>query len=79
MFQAAIPVIFAEVYGYNELEIGLALLPLLDGLISGGIIAGKLVDRDYVKTAWKRNADFDKVKREKLSGEKVSSYSTFAV
>jgi hypothetical protein len=38
-FQAAIPVIFDEVYGYNELEIGLALLPVLVGLTAGGILA----------------------------------------
>jgi MFS family permease len=46
-FQVAIPVIFDEIYGYNELEIGLVFLPGLAGMTIGGIIAGKLVDRNY--------------------------------
>ena len=56
-FQAAVPVIFAEVYDYNELEIGLALLPVLLGLTGGGILAGKLLDRNYAKTAGCCKAD----------------------
>ncbi|EHK99640.1 hypothetical protein M7I_4515 [Glarea lozoyensis 74030] len=38
-FQAAVPVIFSEVYQYNTLEIGLALMPVLAGLTGGGILA----------------------------------------
>lgn len=34
-FQVAVPVIFAEIYGYNELEIGLALPPLFFGFTLG--------------------------------------------
>ena len=52
-FQVAIPVIFDEIYGYNELEIGLVFLPGLAGMTIGGIIAGKLVDRNYAVTARK--------------------------
>lgn len=54
-FQVAIPVIFKELYGYNELEIGLAFLPGLAGMTVGGIIAGKLIDRNYARTASKLN------------------------
>ncbi|KXX81451.1 MFS antiporter QDR2 [Madurella mycetomatis] len=50
-FQVAIPVIFDEIYGYNELEIGLVFLPGLAGMTIGGIIAGKLVDQNYAITA----------------------------
>ncbi|GAB1314804.1 Itaconate transport protein [Madurella fahalii] len=50
-FQVAIPVIFDEIYGYNELEIGLVFLPGLAGMTIGGIIAGKLVDQNYAATA----------------------------
>jgi hypothetical protein len=56
-FQAAVPVIFAQIYGYNELEIGLALLPVLLGLTGGGILAGKLQDTNYTKTAQNCNSN----------------------
>jgi MFS family permease len=52
-FQVAIPVIFDQVYGYNELEIGLVFLPGLAGMTIGGIVAGKLVDRNYAVVAKK--------------------------
>lgn len=65
-FQAAVPVIFADVYGYNELEIGLVLLPVLLGLTGGGILAGKLVDRNYAKTARSCNTDVGTLDRESL-------------
>jgi MFS family permease len=64
--QVAIPVIFKEVYGYNELEIGLAFLPGLAGMTIGCIIAGKRVDRNYVKTAAKYNVDVDRKKGDNL-------------
>jgi len=50
-FQVAIPTIFDEIYGYNDLFIGLAFLPGLAGMTIGGIIAGKLVDHNYARTA----------------------------
>lgn len=56
-FQVAIPTIFDEVYAYNELYIGLAFLPGLAGMTIGGIIAGKLVDRNYAKTLQKQSSD----------------------
>ncbi|KUI53871.1 MFS antiporter QDR2 [Cytospora mali] len=49
--QTAIPVIFEGIYGFNSLEVGCALLPVLAGLTVGGIIAGKLLDINYAKTA----------------------------
>ncbi|EHK27170.1 uncharacterized protein TRIVIDRAFT_217764 [Trichoderma virens Gv29-8] len=56
-FQVAIPVIFSEIYKYNELEIGLVLLPGLAGMTIGGIIAGKLLDRNYAITAKNHNVE----------------------
>jgi MFS family permease len=56
-FQVVIPVIFDDIYGYNGLQIGLAFLPGLAGMTIGGIIAGKLVDRNYRKTAKERNIE----------------------
>lgn len=65
-FQVAIPVIFDEVYGYNELEIGLAFLPGLAGMTIGGIIAGKLIDRNYAETARECNTNVDRKKGDDL-------------
>lgn len=59
-FQVAIPVVFDEIYDYNALEIGASFLPGLAGMTMGGIIAGKLLDRNYTKTARKCNVDIDR-------------------
>lgn len=64
--QVAIPVIFKEIYSYNELEIGLTFLPGLAGMTIGGIVAGKLVDRNYAKIARKNNANVDRKKGDNL-------------
>jgi MFS family permease len=54
-FQVIIPVIFAEIYHYNQLQIGLVFLPGLAGMTIGGMIAGKLIDANYAKEARKQN------------------------
>ncbi|KAK4446798.1 major facilitator superfamily domain-containing protein [Podospora aff. communis PSN243] len=56
-FQVAIPTIFDDIYGYNDLFIGLAFLPGLAGMTIGGIVAGRLVDHNYARTAEKHNVD----------------------
>jgi len=58
-YQVAIPVIFDQVYGYNELEIGLTFLPGLAGMTIGGVVAGKLQDRNFAKTAREQNMEGD--------------------
>ncbi|KAI1266566.1 major facilitator superfamily domain-containing protein [Xylariaceae sp. FL1019] len=59
-FQVAIPVIFDEIYHYNELQIGLALLPGLAGMTIGGLVAGKLLDRNYEHVARETGVTIDK-------------------
>ncbi|KAH9432851.1 hypothetical protein MCOR27_010154 [Pyricularia oryzae] len=56
IFQVAVPVVFSDIYGYNSLEIGLSMLPGLAGMTIGGMIAGKLVDRNFAVTARAHNA-----------------------
>jgi MFS family permease len=56
-FQVVIPVIYADIYHYNQLQIGLVFLPGLAGMTIGGIIAGKLIDANYVKEAREQNID----------------------
>lgn len=52
-FQVAIPVLFHDIYAYNELQIGLVFLPGLAGMTIGGMLAGKLMDANYAKEAKK--------------------------
>ncbi|KAL1393073.1 major facilitator superfamily domain-containing protein [Phyllosticta capitalensis] len=44
---AAIPSIFQKLYHFNDLQLGLAYLPRGVGIIVGGYVNGKLMDRNY--------------------------------
>ncbi|KAK8078895.1 hypothetical protein PG994_002702 [Apiospora phragmitis] len=58
-FQVAIPVIYQDLYGYSDFEVGLTFLPGLVGMTIGGIIAGKLLDRNFAIIARSRNFPID--------------------
>lgn len=64
--QVAIPVIYDELYYYNDFEVGLTFLPGLAGMTIGGIAAGKLVDRNFAKVARSQNITLDRRKVEDL-------------
>ena len=49
--QTSIPSSFKDIYHFNELQIGLAYLPRSAGIICGGYVNGKLMDRNYRTTA----------------------------
>ena len=49
--QTSIPSSFNDIYNFNELETGLAYLPRSAGIITGGYINGKMMDRNYKVTA----------------------------
>ncbi|KAJ5628453.1 hypothetical protein N7490_010681 [Penicillium lividum] len=49
--QTSIPLIFGDIYGYNDLFVGLCYLPGGLGVIMGGLIAGRLMDWNYKHTA----------------------------
>ena len=49
--QTSIPSSFKDIYHFNELEIGLAYLPRSAGIICGGYVNGKVMDRNYRTTA----------------------------
>ncbi|KAH8785828.1 hypothetical protein F5883DRAFT_636733 [Diaporthe sp. PMI_573] len=57
-FQVAIPVI------YDDFEVRLTFLPGLAGMTIGGIVAGRLVDRNFAKVARKNNIALDSRKAE---------------
>lgn len=65
-FQVAIPVIYEDVYGYSDLQIGLAFLPGLAGMTTGGIVAGKLLDRNFAFIALKGGFPIDRQKAQVL-------------
>ncbi|KAI9730069.1 MAG: hypothetical protein M1834_006061 [Cirrosporium novae-zelandiae] len=50
---SGIPSQYAEIYGFNDLQIGLSYIPLGVGASIAAIINGKLVDRNYRRLAKK--------------------------
>lgn len=65
-FQVAISVIFKTVYEFNDFETGLTFLPGLIGMTVGGIVAGKLVDKNFATEAQERNITFDHTQADDL-------------
>lgn len=48
---ATIPSLFAEIYGFNDLQIGLAFIPYGVGGVLASILCGKLMDYNYGRVA----------------------------
>ncbi len=48
---ASLPQLFQEIYGFNELQIGLCYLPFGCGCALASIINGRMLDRNYKKVA----------------------------
>lgn len=48
---ASLPQLFKEIYGFNDLQIGLCYLPFGSGCALASIINGKMLDRNYKKIA----------------------------
>ena len=64
---AAVPDIYKSVYGFNELQIGLAYLPRGAGIIIGGYCVGKAMDHNYRVTAKRLNWTIDTVSGDDLA------------
>ncbi|KAJ8122158.1 hypothetical protein ONZ43_g1575 [Nemania bipapillata] len=60
--QTSIPLIYGPVYGFNDLEVGLSFLAGGGGVITGGVIAGRLMDWSFKKTAVEAGFPPDKKK-----------------
>ncbi|KAI0199803.1 major facilitator superfamily domain-containing protein [Astrocystis sublimbata] len=60
--QASIPQIYGPGYGFNDLEVGLSFLAGGGGVIFGGVIAGRLMDWSFKKTAIQAGFSPDKRK-----------------
>ena len=49
--QTSIPSIYSEIYGFSAFQVGLSYLPGGIGVVIGGYLNGKMMDRNYQKTA----------------------------
>ena len=59
--QTSIPSIFSEIYGFSASQVGLSYLPGGVGVVLGGYLNGKMMDRNYRKTAKEANSIIDHV------------------
>jgi MFS family permease len=66
--QTSIPLIYRDVYGYNDLTISLCFLSGGAGVILGGLVAGRLMDYNYRKVAGREGRCVDRVKGDDLRG-----------
>ncbi|CZS89277.1 related to dityrosine transporter [Rhynchosporium agropyri] len=57
---ASIPQLFSEIYGYNDLQIGLCYIPFGCGCAFASIINGKLLDGNYKRVARKIGFTIDR-------------------
>ena len=64
--QTALPSIYQDIYHFNELLIGLSYLPRGAGIITGGYINGKMMDRKYRLTAKEINHTIDRAAGDNL-------------
>ncbi|KAK6509896.1 hypothetical protein TWF481_004624 [Arthrobotrys musiformis] len=64
---ASLPKLFSEMYGYNELQVGLCYLAFGTGGIISSIVTGKLIDRDFQSVAKKVGIKVDRRKLEDMS------------
>ena len=65
--QTSIPSIYKEIYGFNEIEIGLSYLTGGVGVILGGIATGKMLDRNYKLTVKEIGHEVDRVSGDNMN------------
>ena len=65
--QTSIPPIFKNVYHFSDFQIGLSYLPGGVGVVVGGYLNGKMMDRNYRKTAKEINFIVDCVSGDDLN------------
>lgn len=64
----AMPSLFADVYGFNEVEVGLMYLPLALGSILAALIVGPAINRNYRRHCDKLGIPCDSKRQQDLSG-----------
>ncbi|KAI9287228.1 major facilitator superfamily domain-containing protein [Umbelopsis sp. AD052] len=74
-FTTSVPVIFSEIYGLNDMQIGLTYLANGIGCVFGSVVQGKLLDRNFQTIAIKHGIDPAKLKGGKLTPEFPLEYA----
>ncbi len=64
--QTSIPLIYKDTFGFNELQVGLAYITGATGVMIGGYLNGKLMDRNYRVTAREIGCTINKVSGDDL-------------
>ncbi|EKD21611.1 uncharacterized protein L3040_004835 [Drepanopeziza brunnea f. sp. 'multigermtubi'] len=64
---ASIPQLFEEIYGYNDLQIGLCYIPFGCGCAVASFVNGKMLDRNYKRVAQKIGFTIDRKHGDDLS------------
>lgn len=60
--QTSITPVFSRLYGFNPLEVGCCFLAGGAGIIAGGFVAGRLMDRNYKHVAKQEGLAIDRVR-----------------
>ena len=60
--------IFGRSYGFNPLEVGCCFLAGGVGIIAGGFIAGRLMDKNYAHVAKKAGFSIDRIRGDDVTG-----------
>ncbi|MCJ1411012.1 hypothetical protein MMC19_005100 [Ptychographa xylographoides] len=63
---SSLPSLFAEIYGFNDLQVGLAFIPFGVGCSLAAIINGRLMDYNYKRVAGHAGISIDKKRGEDM-------------
>ncbi|MCJ1390036.1 hypothetical protein MMC18_002894 [Xylographa bjoerkii] len=65
---STLPSLFAEIYGFNDLQIGLSFIPFGVGCSLASILCGQLIDRNYRRVAAAAGIAIDRRRGEDMRG-----------
>ncbi|KAM3582225.1 hypothetical protein VKS41_005656 [Umbelopsis sp. WA50703] len=74
-FTTSVPALFSNIYGLDDMQIGLTYLANGFGCVVGSVAQGKLLDRDFRIVALKHGMDPSQVKGGKLTPEFPLEYA----
>ena len=62
----SLPVLFGEIYGFNDLQIGLSFIPYGAGCVVASLLCGRLIDFNYKRMAKINNITIDRTRGDDL-------------
>lgn len=62
----SLPILFGEIYGFNDLQIGLSFIPYGAGCVVASLLCGKLIDINYKRMAKINNITIDRKRGDDL-------------